>query len=174
MTDICMLFDSVSTNTEIRQKAKDKLTARKEKATQLRIASMSSQVRKRDLMEAGDPVEVLSGIETVETANGEPCRKRVRAPKNQFANEVEGVLAGLKEKSEAFRNAILERERRDREREEREKEREEREKQRAEIEKRNADGQKELNTKLDVLINTMNIFVQHSLLNAKEPDQSSI
>lgn len=147
MTDICLLFDSVSSHLEIRQKAKDKLADRKAKASQLREASKHSQIRKRDLMEVDDSV-----------SNGEESsRKKVRAPKNQFATEVEEVLNGLQEKADAFREAILERERRDKEREAREKQQ--------------AEEQRELNANLNAFISTMNAFIQNSA--GKESSTSS-
>ncbi|KAI5838214.1 hypothetical protein DFP73DRAFT_600317 [Morchella snyderi] len=119
----------VSTNNNVREDARNKIAAKKAKAAQVREASKVGQVRNRDLMEEGSD-------EDSEEENIPPTtrRKKIpRAPKNQFAKEVEGVLGGLKEKAEEFRTAIYEKAERDR---------------------INSQQQSDLNRKLDALIDT--------------------
>jgi metal-responsive CopG/Arc/MetJ family transcriptional regulator len=139
MDYIILLFDSVSNNNEIRQQARDKIVTLEEKGKQVMLASVQGQVRKRDLM------EVLVQAEDIGQESSSP-RKRIRAQKNQLAKEVEVVLGGLQERSEAFRKAIEERETRDKEKAEREKE--------------IYETQKDINAKLDALLGTMNMFLQ--------------
>lgn len=93
---------------------------------------MKGQVRKRDLLETG-PV-ARKDAERKEDQDSPPL-KRCRAPKNQFAKEVDNVVSGLHQKAESFKQAL---------------------KEKAEREKENSEQQKALNTKLDVLIDTTN------------------
>jgi hypothetical protein len=107
MTDIVLLYDSVSTNDAIKQNAKGKLATRKAKGSQVRRASQQGQVRKRDLME----LDVDSDLES----GSEPPAKIIRAPKNQFAKEVESVISGIHEKADEFKIAMEEKSERDKE-----------------------------------------------------------
>lgn len=104
MTEVALLYDSVSTHNKVRENARNKIAAKKAKAAQVCEASKVEQVRKRDLMEEG-------GDEEGDTF---PRKMVTHAPKNQFAKEVEDVLGGLKEKAEEFREASHEKAERDR------------------------------------------------------------
>lgn len=129
MTEIVLLYDSVSQNSKVRHEAKGKLAAKKQKGQQIREAAMRGQVRKRDLLERGSVARCQVDV----GAQDDSPAKKSRTPKNQFEKEVDTVVNGLNQKTEEFREALKQKSERDRE---------------------NSEQQKELNTKINMLIDT--------------------
>lgn len=99
MTEVALLYESVSTNNKVKEDARNEIAAKKVRAAQVREASKVRQVRKRDFMEEGSDQK---------EGNTSPRKNITHALKNQFAKEVENKLRGLKEKAEEFRAPIHE------------------------------------------------------------------
>lgn len=73
MIEIVLLYDSVSQNPKVKQVAKEKLAAKKEKREQIEETLMKSHVRRRDLLESGPVAQ--SQIERTAYRNSLPPKK---------------------------------------------------------------------------------------------------
>lgn len=94
------LFDSISTNTNTKQVAKEKLAEKKEKGTVLRDCSKQKRVLKKDILSI-----------TEDSSNS----RNHKTPKNLIANQIDEMVKGLREKATDIGEEIEKKKKRDEE-----------------------------------------------------------